>query len=335
MSTPTAPEIVYFGLFDNCNARCTMCDCWQLPRSAQSFTHYVQILDRVLTWRPRAVRFTGGEPLLFPRLPELVTRASAAGCRVSVISNGRILAPRVPALAEHGCDEVVISIDGLAARHDLIRGTPGLFARCMLSLDALHRARLPYGVNTVIQASGLADLRALGTVLRERPNPPAWWHLIPVRGNPVLAPDDAQCRTLHSDLDHLRQSMAEARCDVVVDDAPFAAPRLVPCVVPEFTAYVRADSGDVFGCNMLAHADGVIGNIARSDPAQLWQSATARALRSSCRAGENPGCRHCDAGSRSMNHVLRTLAAETVRPPQAPHRRPLTEAPGHFVKETR
>ena len=34
------PEVVYFGLFDDCNAKCNMCACWRLPRSRQGVEHY-------------------------------------------------------------------------------------------------------------------------------------------------------------------------------------------------------------------------------------------------------------------------------------------------------
>ncbi|MYQ93562.1 radical SAM protein [Streptomyces sp. SID4946] len=86
-------ELVYFGLFDNCNARCNMCECWLAPRGDLPLAHYRNVLSAVLSLRPRAVRFTGGEPLIFAELPELVSQAAAEGVRVSVISNGRILGP--------------------------------------------------------------------------------------------------------------------------------------------------------------------------------------------------------------------------------------------------
>jgi MoaA/NifB/PqqE/SkfB family radical SAM enzyme len=311
-SASPAPELVYFGLFDNCNARCNMCDCWELPRSRLPFEHYADVLNAVLDWRPRALRFTGGEPLLLRELPELVARASAAGSSVSVISNGRLAAPRVAELAGRGCDEVVLSIDALGAAHDMIRGTPGLFDRCLKAIGALREAGLPYGVNTVLQSAGVADLEPMAELLSSLPNPPAWWHLIPVRGNSALVPSADLRRPLHRTLQEVRRVMASVGCAVVAADDPFGPDGHARCSVPEFTVYVRADTGTVYGCNMLAHAGGVIGHLEGADADHVWQADPAQRLRARCLAGENPGCAHCDAGSRAMNHFLLGLA--TGRP---------------------
>ena len=69
-------DVAYFKLFDNCNARCNMCDCWLRPRSSRDLAHYLDVLERVLAARPRSIRFTGGEPLLLRGLPALVATAA-------------------------------------------------------------------------------------------------------------------------------------------------------------------------------------------------------------------------------------------------------------------
>ena len=61
-----------------------------------------------------SIRITGGEPLLYKGLPELVSRLKQAGiAKVSLTSNGSILATRVPALLAAGLDSVNISLDSL------------------------------------------------------------------------------------------------------------------------------------------------------------------------------------------------------------------------------
>src|SRR4051812_24903245 len=83
-------QLAYLNLFDDCNVRCNMCDCWQLPRPRRSGADYLEALELVLGQRPAAIRFTGGEPLLLRTLPDLVRRAAVSGARVSVITNGRL-----------------------------------------------------------------------------------------------------------------------------------------------------------------------------------------------------------------------------------------------------
>ena len=121
-------DVAYFKLFDNCNARCNMCDCWLRPRSSRDLAHYLDVLERVLAARPRSIRFTGGEPLLLRGLPALVATAAKSGARVSVISNGRILPGKVRQLAESGCNEIVLSLDGPRQAHDRIRNASRSFS---------------------------------------------------------------------------------------------------------------------------------------------------------------------------------------------------------------
>ncbi|MGZ3144538.1 radical SAM/SPASM domain-containing protein [Lentzea chajnantorensis] len=313
MVSPTRPQtgldLVYFGLFDNCNARCNMCDCWLLPRSTLGVEHYREVLDKVLELAPKSLRFTGGEPLLLHGLSELVRRATDAGTRVSVISNGRVLASKVAELAGAGCQEVVLSIDAVGARHDTIRDTPQLFDRCVSAMRRMHEVGLPFGVNSVLQRIGIDDLEELGDVLLSQPRLPDWWHLIPIRGEAEQLPTPEQVRRATAVIGRLRVRCADAGVQLIAREEGFAeddSPH--PCSVPTFTAYVRADTGDVFGCNMLVYADAPIGNLLTWRPRDAWNSLNALSLRARCASGTNSACGRCDVSSRVMNHFLRERA---------------------------
>jgi MoaA/NifB/PqqE/SkfB family radical SAM enzyme len=308
ISRQTAPKVVYFGLFDNCNVKCNMCACWQAPRSSLGIDHYYGVLDAVLSLEPGAIRFTGGEPLLLRGLPGLVERAARAGVRVSVISNGRLLRGKAGALAAAGCSEIVLSIDGLGQTHDDIRGSTRLYQRCLGGLRAINDTPMTYGVNTVVQRKGIDDVSALGEMLLSQPRAPGWWHLIPVRDHPDLRPTPDQIVVFQHALASIEQRLAARGVRVVGSPAMFGDDRAAPCEVPRFAAYVRADTGDVFGCNMLAYAGGKIGNLLTEPARSVWESLAAQELRARCTDGTNAACGRCDASSRAMNYALRRLA---------------------------
>jgi len=305
------PDLVYFKLFDDCNARCNMCACWQVPRSERDAEHYREMLDRLLSLAPRSIRFTGGEPLLLRELPDLVRRAAGAGVRVSVISNGRLLAGRAGSLADSGCSEIVLSLDGLAAAHNDIRDTPHLFEKSLAGVARISETTMTYGVNTVLQRIGIGDLPALADTLLAQRRSPQWWHLIPIRGYPAFTPTADQLATFRTGLPALVEKMAAGGVRVHADPGMFDETGTVPCDVPGFTAYVAADSGDVFGCNMLGYADDSIGNLTRDAAADIWAGAAAQRLRAACGAGAHRACVRCDPSSRAMNHVLRDRAVRT------------------------
>lgn len=309
-TTTTTPqlEVLYFKLFDDCNARCNMCTCWELRRTRRDTEYYLDMLDRLLPLRPAAVRFTGGEPLLLPGLPELVERTVNTGARVSVITNGRLLRSKATQLADAGCVEIVLSLDAVGPAHDQIRATPGLFEHCMRGIDTLSEAGLAYGVNTVVQRASIKDLPALAELLLALPTQPRWWHLIPVRDYPDLAPTAAQQAELQQTLPAMRESIAEHGIDLVADETMFANTGPQPCEVPQFTAYASGDTGELFGCNMLSHRDLTMGTFIAGQAEATWLGPHAAALRQRCQKGTNDPCGSCDRGSRAMNHMLRALA---------------------------
>ncbi|MGH3936177.1 MAG: radical SAM protein [Pseudonocardiaceae bacterium] len=301
-------DVLYFKLFDDCNARCTMCTCWELPRTRRDTEYYLDMLERLLLLRPAAVRFTGGEPLLLPGLPALVERAAHTGARVSVITNGRLLRSKAIQLADAGCVEIVLSLDAVGPMHDQIRATPGLFEHCMRGIDALSETGLAYGVNTVVQRAGIKDLPALAELLLTGPTQPRWWHLIPVRDYPDLTPTAAQQAELQQKLPAMRESIAEHGIDLVADETMFACAGPQPCEIPQFTAYASGDTGELFGCNMLSHRDLAVGTFIAGQAEATWLGPPAAALRQRCQNGTNDPCGSCDRGSRAMNHMLRVLA---------------------------
>ncbi len=226
-----------------------------------------------------------------------------------MITNGRLLAGRARQLAEAGCTEIVLSLDATAEAHDLIRGTAGLFARCLDGRAAVVSAGMAYGVNTVVQGAGVEELSALADSVLDSASPPRWWHLIPVRGNPLLLPTAEQRARLREDITRLGDRARAAGVQLVADPDMFApAGGLAACGVPGFTAYLRADTGDLYGCNMLVYDTEPIGNLLAEPAASVWANASAVSLRDRCATASNPACGRCDAASRAMNYHLRTLA---------------------------
>src|SRR5690349_14177834 len=67
--------------------------------------------------------FSGGEPLMYPALPELLAHARSLGMQTAVATNGMLLdARRLDRLADV-TDMFAISIDGVPESHNTIRGS--------------------------------------------------------------------------------------------------------------------------------------------------------------------------------------------------------------------
>ncbi|MGK0185876.1 MAG: cyclic pyranopterin phosphate synthase [Verrucomicrobiales bacterium] len=130
--TPTATDKLKrplrdlrISVIDRCNLRCTYCmpsevfgpDYAFLPRKDWlSFDQIEQLARAFVDIGVRKLRLTGGEPLLRPDLPELVSRLSTIPKveDFAITTNGRRLAPVAEELKQAGIGRVTISLDALA-----------------------------------------------------------------------------------------------------------------------------------------------------------------------------------------------------------------------------
>ncbi len=100
----------------------------------------VVLMDEIKQWQP-AIAVTSTEPLLYPRLYELIDRVKKKRMAFQVTTNGLLLPEHAERLANSVIDQLWISIDGPPVEHDFIRGKKGLSERIAKGLDLFFEAR--------------------------------------------------------------------------------------------------------------------------------------------------------------------------------------------------
>ncbi len=147
---------------DRCNFRCPYCmprerfgeDHTFLPRRAfLSFDEIEKVVRASIPLGLEKVRLTGGEPLLRPDLPELVTRLSGLGIELALTTNGSLLRRNAAALAAAGLSRVTVSLDALDDDvHRAMSDTDLPVATILDGIDAALEAGLsPVKLNCVIR----------------------------------------------------------------------------------------------------------------------------------------------------------------------------------------
>jgi len=110
----TGPETLYVEPTNRCNLRCTTCPRSFFPGEPPAdmpADRFLQVLDQVPTAK-RIVLHGMGEPLLHPRIGELVRLAKGHGAKVLFNTNGLLLTGKVSALlVDAGLDELRVSVD--------------------------------------------------------------------------------------------------------------------------------------------------------------------------------------------------------------------------------
>jgi cyclic pyranopterin phosphate synthase len=140
---------------DRCSARCLYCMPEAGPPHGEALpsdeiVRFVALLQA--RYGLTHVRLTGGEPLLRPRIEELVATLAAVGVAdLALTTNGQRLAAVAGTLRQAGLDRINISLDSLDPERFFAISRGCSLAKTLDGIDAARRAGLdPVKLNTVV-----------------------------------------------------------------------------------------------------------------------------------------------------------------------------------------
>jgi len=171
-------EQIYFYATRDCNARCYHCyqptftvkdRSGDLSQSQIDAGTFLDLLRAALPLGLRAVKITGGEPLLRPDLRVIIEGVRRLGLAVSMETNAFLLDEDLADFLTAKEVDVSISLDGGSAEvHDSLRGLPGSFDRATRALELLAaRGRDPKAI-MAISRRNLADVEKVLAVVKSR-----------------------------------------------------------------------------------------------------------------------------------------------------------------------
>ncbi len=132
---------VQWHLTNKCNLNCKHCymigkKIYDYPKeSAKRFLD--DISNTIKLWNTiipisKSVSFTGGEPLLYDNLFELIRYAKKNDFIVRILTNGTLVNKKIAKkISKHGVNGVQVSIDDLEEEHDEFRGLVGSFNKAI------------------------------------------------------------------------------------------------------------------------------------------------------------------------------------------------------------
>ncbi len=307
------PELLCVFVTSRCDAQCAHCFDWERRGptvEADDLTR--EELSRVARQLPPLyfLLLAGGEPFLRPDLPEVaVEMASVARPRVlAVPTNGSQPEVIVPAVAELRRTlprsvhlSINVSLDGVGALHDEIRGVPGLFDKAVRTVQELldlaaSDPGIAVGVVTVVSKYNHDHLRDVMEFVLDDLSVPIWAPFL-TRG----APRDPQALEIDFDAyveitrelgkralggqykeysGFLGAVMNNAKNQVrreTIQRTVAEGQRVVPCRAGRHSAVVWAN-GDVHPCELLGKSMGNLRDF-DLDLRALWRSAAAEDAR--------------------------------------------------------
>jgi len=170
------PTTITILLTERCNARCLHCDIWKNrgKETGPSVDQWKATMRDLRRWLgPVHVAFSGGEALLMPFAPEVVSHASSLGLLVEHLTHGFWLdQTRIEKMALSRPWRVTVSCDGIGATHDKIRGKEHFFdtvettIQTLLRLRRQHKLGYTIRLKTVIMEHNLHDVAEIARYAR-------------------------------------------------------------------------------------------------------------------------------------------------------------------------
>ncbi|MCY0988214.1 radical SAM protein [Nannocystis sp. ILAH1] len=158
------PRIVVWEFTSACDQHCAHCG----PRSGKrrpdelSTAEALRLVEELAAAGVGEVTLIGGEAYLRPDVLQIVRAIRERGMSCTMTTGGYSLTGEIAeALVEAGVQSVSVSIDGLAACHDALRGRPNSFQRAFAALRHLKAAGSQISANTQLNAKTLPDLEPL------------------------------------------------------------------------------------------------------------------------------------------------------------------------------
>lgn len=251
-----------------CPLKCPCC-----PQSRQGFDltrqffqlgAYKRVIDYFRDYADSVLLFNWGEPLLHPRLPEMISYASRNQMRSVVHSNLNFLNPRLAErLLKSGLSELVASIDGASEDSYSLYRKGGSFRLAIDNLKYLVRRREKLGGKT----------------------PEIIWKYLVFRHNQW---EIEQARAMALDIGvsidfklavapgELEPTLAGYDNQDLVNK--FIAAYGLPCE-QLWKAPVICPDGNILPCCMAERSQHIVGNLFRQDFRDIWNGEKYQALR--------------------------------------------------------
>jgi radical SAM protein with 4Fe4S-binding SPASM domain len=322
----SAPLSILWEITHACNLACVHCLSACSQRHPQELTtdEALGLLDQLAALKVFWFTLGGGEPLVRPDVYDLMAHATRLNLCIRLTTNGYAVTPEtMERLADVNVFSVQVSLDGMRATHDRLRGQPGAFDRALQALEAFREHGYMILVNTAASAANveeipeLARLAARIGVTSMKVGP-----VVPLgrgaqnRDSLGLAPAQlkylaTQMREVESQVRNQMALQLDGLFCFLLEPEP---QRRVPddgvgpgCSAGVSQVVVTCD-GEVYPCPYIR--DLSVGSVRRQSLAEIWQSELLAPLRQLDRSrlkGKCGGCGYrpslCTGGCRGAAYA--------------------------------
>jgi SynChlorMet cassette radical SAM/SPASM protein ScmF len=155
---------LYLYLTDRCNLSCS--HCWISPEFSQLQQNGIPLdsLKKTISEAEAlglgSVKLTGGEPLLYRQLDELLTFLKSKELTIYIETNGTLIDQKmIKSFQAAGVEQIAVSLDAATEEiHNKIRGIKGSYARTLQGLHRLSDSGLQCQIIMTLQRKNLNEI---------------------------------------------------------------------------------------------------------------------------------------------------------------------------------
>jgi len=177
------PKVIQLPITYNCNAKCVMCNIWQMDHSGEATVEeFAGFMQDDIFKEVEAVGINGGEPSLVPNLYEYADEILKLPSlkSLNIISHGFSPKPLFKNIEkiyksckEKGVDfHVAISLDGVGETHNIVRGIGHAFDKTTSTIDEIiknqHKYCDSYDIGCTIVSQNIDYLMELNTYAKSK-----------------------------------------------------------------------------------------------------------------------------------------------------------------------
>jgi radical SAM protein with 4Fe4S-binding SPASM domain len=199
-SATSRKPITVWNITRTCNLRCVHCysDSQAMGYPGElTWEQMESVVSDLAAYQVPSLLLSGGEPLVHPRFFDLVEKASSAGLKLTISTNGTLITPEKAALLKKAAVAYVgISLDGIGKIHDEFRRKEGAFDAAVRGFRACHEVGQKTGLRLTLTRHNVENIeRILDFIEEEQIQRVCFYHLVPAgRGASlqVLTPDESR-----------------------------------------------------------------------------------------------------------------------------------------------
>ncbi|MCK5542814.1 MAG: 12,18-didecarboxysiroheme deacetylase [Desulfobacterales bacterium] len=198
--------VVVWNMTRKCNLKCVHCYARSEDKDYEnelSHEQSLKMIDDLAAFGVPVLLFSGGEPLIHPRLVEYAEYAVKKGMRAVISTNGTLITKdKAETLKKIGLSYVGISIDGLEDTHNKFRGVNNAYKKAMDAVKNCQAVGIKVGLRFTINKRNVADIPGIFDLLDKMEIPRAcFYHLVYSGRGSEIAKEDLTHQETRETLD--------------------------------------------------------------------------------------------------------------------------------------